>query len=224
MDGIVTIHGKEYRTVAYRVNEFRERFPLSEHWGILTEIVSADDERVVMKATIKHEDTVVGTGYAEEARASSAINRTSALENCETSAIGRALAACGLAGTEYASANEVEGAISSQDQLVAEKVAEAKLAMDKEDWAALCRLDKADDPIWMAAWKKLNAQQKRIKELIATRATYADEMTAAANNEDWGGFTQLNDELTKAQARLVCVSLEGAARDKLIELRSEETT
>jgi hypothetical protein len=113
-NGVVNIHGREYKTVALRVSEFKDRYP---DWSILTDLVSADSEVVVMKATIMDDVARVrGTGYAEEYRSSSKINRTSAMENAETSAIGRALAACGLAGTEYASADEVANAISQQNQ------------------------------------------------------------------------------------------------------------
>ena len=111
-DGIVNIHGKQYKTVALRVAEFRASNP---DWGIHTEVVNVDDQSVVMKAWITDPDNRVrGCGHGEEWRAASKINSTSALENAETSAIGRALAAIGLAGTEYASADEVAGAIHQQ--------------------------------------------------------------------------------------------------------------
>ena len=111
-DGVVSIHGKQYKTVALRVNEFRSAY---QDWGIHTEVVSVSDQSVVMKAWITDPDgRVRGVGHAEEWRAASKINSTSALENCETSALGRALAAIGLAGTEYASADEVAGAIHQQ--------------------------------------------------------------------------------------------------------------
>ena len=110
--GEVDIKGKTYLTVALRVANFRAEHP---DWGIVTHIHAVDDAVVIMQASIYNaEGRVIGTGYAEEHRASSQINRTSALENCETSAIGRALAACGYGGTEYASANEVENAIHQQ--------------------------------------------------------------------------------------------------------------
>ena len=109
--GVVNIHGKQYKTVALRVNEFRAEFPAS---GLITEIVQSGDP-VVMKASIIDVDgRTIATGHAEENRSSSQINKTSALENCETSAIGRALAAFGLAGTEFASADEVANAIHQQ--------------------------------------------------------------------------------------------------------------
>lgn len=106
----VNIHGKEYKTVAERVNEFRKTHPTD---AIVTEIISNDNEYVVMKASISI-DTIVATGHAQEKYGSTNINKTSALENCETSAIGRALASFGLGGTEFASADEVATAIQQQ--------------------------------------------------------------------------------------------------------------
>ena len=111
-EGVVNIHGKEYKTVALRVAEFREVCP---DWSIVTELVAETEDKVIMKASISHVGVVMGTGYAEEVRSASRINKTSALENAETSAIGRALAACGYGGTEYASADEVANAIGQQN-------------------------------------------------------------------------------------------------------------
>jgi hypothetical protein len=110
--GVVNIHGKSYQTVALRVKNFREKHP---GFTLSTEIVSRDAEVVVMKALIADEKgRLIATGHAEEKRTSSQINRTSALENAETSAIGRALAAFGLGGTEFATADEVANAIHQQ--------------------------------------------------------------------------------------------------------------
>jgi hypothetical protein len=116
--GIVNIRGKQYRTVALRVTLFRGDHPVKDGWGILTETVKDEDGIVICKAEIiDPERRVVAREFAEEKRGSSMINKTSALENCLTSAIGRALAACGYAGEEYASADEVAGAISQQSTL-----------------------------------------------------------------------------------------------------------
>lgn len=112
--GIVNIHGKEYKTVAKRVSEFREEH--KQELGIVTSIIDANDKMVIVKAEIVNKDGfVIATGFAEENRQASQINRTSALENCETSAIGRALANFGLGGSEYASADEVAQAIAQQE-------------------------------------------------------------------------------------------------------------
>lgn len=133
--GYVNIHGKQYKTVAARVNDFREQF--GPGWGLMTEIIHADEQVVRMKATIVSPDAIiVATGHAEEYRDSSKINKTSALENAETSAIGRALAAFGLGGTEFASADEVARAITSKP--CAPVVDEAV-----EDW--LAKIDEATD-------------------------------------------------------------------------------
>lgn len=113
--GIVNIHGKEYKTVAKRVSEFREKYETD--FSLVTSLVSIDEKTVVMKAEIYNkEQRLIATGFAEEKRTAKGINETSALENCETSAIGRALANFGLAGGEYASADEVAQAISQQNQ------------------------------------------------------------------------------------------------------------
>lgn len=110
--GKVTIHGRQYETVASRVQKFRDEY--KQELSIITELLERDENTVVMKASIFKGDQVIATGHAEENRSASTINKTSALENCETSAIGRALAAFGLAGTEFASADEVAQAISQQ--------------------------------------------------------------------------------------------------------------
>lgn len=113
--GIVNIHGKEYFTVAKRVGMFRETHKLD--LSLVTDIVSRDADCVVMKATIHDsQGRVLATGHAEEYRKASQINKTSALENAETSAIGRALAALGLGGSEFASADEVAQAIVQQSK------------------------------------------------------------------------------------------------------------
>lgn len=114
--GVVNIHGKEYKTVAKRVDEFRNAHKTD--LAIITSLVDRDENTVVMKAEIIDKDgRTIATGYAEEHRTASQINRTSALENCETSAIGRALANFGLGGGEYASADEVANAINQQEKV-----------------------------------------------------------------------------------------------------------
>lgn len=107
--GVIEIHGKQYETVALRVKKFREVH--GNDLSLATEIVHRDAECVVMRATISKDGMVLATGHAEEYRHTSSINKTSALENCETSAIGRALATLGLGGTEFASADELKRAI-----------------------------------------------------------------------------------------------------------------
>lgn len=109
----VNIHGKEYFTVAERVSAFREKHP---ELTIETEIVRWEGDDVVVKASISDNGKLLATGLAHEVRGSTNINRTSHVENCETSSLGRALAAFGLGGTEYATADEVANAIAQQNE------------------------------------------------------------------------------------------------------------
>ena len=109
----VKIHGKEYKTVAERVNEIHAE--KLDTMSIMTELISWENSIVVFKATISTPQGVF-TGHAYESESSSQINKTSALENCETSAIGRGLASAGLAGSQFASANEVQNAIHQQSE------------------------------------------------------------------------------------------------------------
>ena len=110
----ISIHGKDYATVALRLAVARRN--LGAKLRIETEIVSIDKDTVVCKATVTVGGNVIATGLAEERRAASRINQTSALENCETSAVGRALAFCGITNDSIASAEEVSAAIEQQSK------------------------------------------------------------------------------------------------------------
>ena len=127
--GVVNIKGKEYKTVALRVQEFREQY---KDYCLVTEVIQLDSEQCVIKASVLSDtDRVVATGIAQEFRKSSQINGTSYVENCETSSIGRALSALGLGGTEFASANEVLNAIHQQNNPVVEKISDEDLEVIK---------------------------------------------------------------------------------------------
>ena len=113
--GVVNIRGKEYQTVAYRVNKFRESCGITEGWSLNTHIHELNEHHAVMRAAvIDPEGRTVGTGSAIEFWGDGNINKSSALENAETSAIGRALASCGLGGEEYCTANELLTAVETQ--------------------------------------------------------------------------------------------------------------
>jgi len=125
----VKIHNKEYTTVAERIAQFKTKYPL---WSLESEIQTNADI-IVIKAVIKDEDgRIIATGHAEEVRGSTSINKTSALENCETSAWGRALAACNFGGDQVASANEVGQAIVQQAVMEAtDKLLKCNMAVQK---------------------------------------------------------------------------------------------
>tara|TARA_Y100000588_G_scaffold48097_2_gene45301 strand:- start:761 stop:1480 length:720 start_codon:yes stop_codon:yes gene_type:complete len=118
---------KNYTMVHTRVTTFRAH--LGMNGRIKTEIVDVSDRRVLVKATIfvwcNEGWREIANDFAEEYRGTSAVNKTSAIENCCTSAIGRALSAAGLSGGEYASDFEVKNAIENKQdvtELLAEEI------------------------------------------------------------------------------------------------------
>jgi hypothetical protein len=113
------IRGKQYVEVNERIKFFRQEVQY-KNWTIATDFPVLDADNCVCKCTIANEQgRVVAVGHAHEERGSSNINKTSYVENCETSAVGRALAMLGIGiDTSIASANEVEEAIAKQQEMV----------------------------------------------------------------------------------------------------------
>lgn len=114
----VNIKGKEYAEVNQRIKAFRMVYP---EGSIFTEMLSNENGVCIFRATV-HADgdhityNLLGTGHAYEKESSTFINKTSYIENCETSAVGRALGMAGFGiDTSVASAEEVETAIANQD-------------------------------------------------------------------------------------------------------------
>jgi hypothetical protein len=108
----VNIKGKKYSTVNERHKHLLQYFPEAR---FNEEVLFHDVERVIVKTELYISDTIYAVGTAEEFRNSSFINKTSALENCSSSALGRCLAAFGLSGSEYASAEELVNALNNQN-------------------------------------------------------------------------------------------------------------
>ena len=131
----VNIHGKEYYTVVERLKMLKNDFKID--YSLTTDLLKCDDKVVVMKATLKIGDNVY-TGHAMEKFGSNKINTSSALENAETSAIGRCLSSASYFGSEFCSANELENALVQQDEITPEQEnkilkGELKEARDKAD-------------------------------------------------------------------------------------------
>ncbi len=167
------IKGKEYAEVNQRVKAFRMVFPMG---AIITDLVSLENGICTIKATIEDGDgSVLATGYAQEKESSSFINKTSYIENCETSAVGRALGFCGFGiDTSVASYEEVANAIRNQ-----ENPTEAKETASTGE-----RLDKT-----------LLAEAERLKIELPKVAAYLKKPVENLTNAD---LQRCIDQKTKA--------------------------
>ena len=145
------IHNKDYTTVPLRVEVFRTNFnyeDIKSTPNVFTHLKIFPD-RVISKTYLAQKidvqineegqelasmSGVMAVGTAEEMRNSSNINKTSAVENAETSSVGRMLANLGLHGGSYASFEEVDNAISNQ-KIISIEEAKKKKSKDKtQDW------------------------------------------------------------------------------------------
>ncbi len=154
----VNIKGKKYSTVNERHKHLLEYFPEAR---FNEEVLFHDADRVIVKTELYISDTIYAVGHAEEFRNSSFINKTSALENCSSSALGRCLAAFGLSGSEYASAEELVNALNNQNtktQSTTKKVSiedEIKKQTTETKLTAL-----------YSNWKKNNNSDDKIEKLF----------------------------------------------------------
>lgn len=121
-ESIVTVDVKDkpYATVSERIKAFRKLYP---EGFICTDLLSNENGVCIIKTTVGFVDEngerrVLGTGIAYEKEGSSFINKTSYIENCETSSCGRALGMCGLGiDSDVASAEETQNAQLQQDAM-----------------------------------------------------------------------------------------------------------
>ena len=115
----LNLRGNEYTQVQQRVEAFRRH--VGTAYSLHSQILTNDGRSVLIKASIADkEGRVIAEGLAEELRGSSNVNKTSAIENCETSAWGRALANLGLHGGKMASVEEITIAKNKDKQIDAE--------------------------------------------------------------------------------------------------------
>jgi len=160
----IDFRGKKYSMVVDRVLCFRRT--VGWDYGIETEVVTelTGDNMVAVKCVVKNiEGRIVGSGLAYEHKDNGPVNKLSALENCETSAIGRALASMGLAGGEYASGDEInliedkeEALWRNQFPLGLMSVLTATEVMDDKEFMKFN--DNGEQKIWFC--KYLGEQEK----------------------------------------------------------------
>lgn len=106
---------KKYAEVNQRIKAFRMVYPTGT---IQTTMIDDVDGICTFKADIYDGDKLLATGTARENSKSSFINQTNYIENCETSAVGRALGMCGFGvDASLASADEVKNAMEKQSKI-----------------------------------------------------------------------------------------------------------
>lgn len=148
------IKGKDYAEVNQRIKAFRMLYP---NGAIRTEMLSNDGAVCVFRAVVCDNDgNVLGTGTAFEEKDNGFINKTSYVENCETSSVGRALAMCGIGiDVSIASADEVANAINNQDKkpdavegadIRAKVMKYIRIHLDEAKTAQICRFYKVEKP------------------------------------------------------------------------------
>ena len=154
----IDIKGKAYAEVPQRVAAFRKLFP---NGSLTSEIVYLENGMCVIKATACDEDgRILATGHAYEKEGSTFINKTSFIENCESSAWGRCLGALNLGSdTSMASAEEVLNAQKQQKQMTEDelKVELKRLLMETDS-----------DTTAFLAWctKSFQREIKAVDEMI----------------------------------------------------------
>ena len=156
------IKGKDYAEVNQRIKAFRMVHPSGD---INTELVSNENGICIFRADVYDaNNNHLGSGTAYEKENSTFINKTSYIENCETSAVGRALGMCGFGiDTSVASAEEVQNAMANQETKTTQK-------KDTTDYRSLLadELKKQGLLAEYAKTYKLNAKtpQSKCKELL----------------------------------------------------------
>ncbi len=135
-EGKVDIGGRKYTKVVKRLEILRKH--LGFNIRVSTEPLTITDDKVIFKAELfilKDSNWLsVATGHAEEIRINNEINKFAAVENAETSAIGRALAALGISGDEYASLDEMVSSLNQKNENQPQQKAkeDKKLATDTQ--------------------------------------------------------------------------------------------
>ena len=178
----IDFKGKGYAMVSERVKAFREICPS----GVIeTEIIALENGTVTMKATVKDEDgKTLATGMAQEKEASSYINKTSFIENCETSAIGRALGFVGLGSDAISSADELANALNNQPDTKKPKKQDKSDEQKNQEM-----IDNVDPDLLPDPNRTPEFRAKRIKEEIKKKKQDEEKLLGNAGIEKWEDIT-----------------------------------
>lgn len=178
------IKGKKYAEVSERVLAFRK---LNPNGRIITEIVDKTENDVTMKATILDEnERELATGFASEVK-KGLVNSISMLENCETSAIGRALGFCGFG---------VDGGIASGQDM--QKVEQFKQKNKKEE---------IYKDMFISYDEAIKTVKVCINDLCRKQGIVVTDLSAIINKELWSTLEELNlQQLRRLEGELAKVN------------------
>lgn len=156
------IKGKDYAEVNQRIKAFRMVYP---NGTIKTEMLSNENGVCIFQAGVYNEQgDLLGTGTAYEKEGSTFINKTSYIENCETSAVGRALGMAGFGiDVSVASAEEVANAIANQEPSK-EDADSYKLTFGRNEGKTLKEVQE-EDPKYIE-WILNNSKDERLLKII----------------------------------------------------------
>ena len=174
-ESIVTtdIKGKEYAEVNQRVKAFRMVYPKGY---ILPRMVSNENGVCIFEANVGYYDEngdciQLSRGTAYEKEDSSFINKTSYIENCETSAVGRALGMAGFGiDTSIASAEEVANALENQNKKITEEqIEQITKLVSKEKFKAMLtyyKVKKIEDMLYDDAVDLIKRKTEKVEENV----------------------------------------------------------
>ena len=172
----IDIHNKKYSLIVDRIGVARRS--LGSDLDIKTTIIHQDDKKVIVQCDVYLDEKHLSTGTAEELRATSRINQTSALENAETSAVGRALAFLGFANNSIASAEEVSLAIEQQDRQLQTALSELEKVSHSGNYQAwiskhksMLQKIKTNNPI---AYGKFQERFTELKQQLDTKGVLSN--------------------------------------------------
>lgn len=138
----------DYVQVNERIEKFYEKYP---DGSIQTEIISNQNGEIIFKAYAfrDREDTRPATGHAMEREGSTYINKTSHIENCETSAVGRALAMLGF---------EIKKSVASREEVANAKIQQEELSK---------KITKEQADVLSKVFENLNIAEEDVKKSLA---------------------------------------------------------
>jgi hypothetical protein len=150
----------DYEPVAARLDRWLKDHPDGR---VITDLVHYLQDVAVFKAELWLDGEIIATGWAEEVRGQGNVNRTSHVENCETGAVGRALANAGYAGSDVSKrpSREEMGKVQRMSQGTDKRMPEVRITQ----------------PDGIASEKQINYIKSLLKAAGHLRPTNLDSIT-----------------------------------------------